>query len=67
MFLDGSTFRSNSPHVSKEPLLGELQAGLAVMFYGVRLTYTQTFQTQSFKGQRSGLFNFGSLSASARF
>lgn len=67
VFLDGSTFRTHSPHVSKEPLLGELQAGLALMVYGVRVTYTQTFQTQSFKGQRSGLFNFGSLSAAARF
>ena len=67
VFLDGSTFRSHSPHVSKEPLLGEFEAGLAIMLYGVRVTYTQVFQTQSFRGQRSGLFNFGSLSASARF
>ena len=66
-FLDGSAFRSNSPHVTKRPFLGEFQAGLAVMLYGVRLAYTQTWQTQSFKGQRSGLFNFGSFAASVRF
>ena len=67
VFLDGSTFRNNSPHVSKRPFLGELEGGLAVMLYGVRLTYTQTFQTPSFSRQRSGLFNFGSLAASVRF
>ncbi len=67
VFLDGSTFRSNSPHVSKRPYLGEIQAGLAVMAYGVRLTYTHVFQTPSFDRQRSGLFNFGSLAASVRF
>ncbi len=66
-FLDGSTFNGNARHVQKKPLLGEMEAGAAVMFYGVRLTYTQTFQTTSFKGQRSGLFNFGSLAGSVRF
>ncbi len=67
IFLDGSTWRTNTPHVSKRPYLGELQAGLAVMAYGVRITYTQVFQTPSFDRQRSGLFNFGSLAVSARF
>ena len=67
VFLDGSTFRNNSLHVTKKPLLGEMEAGLAVMLYGVRLTYTQTWQTQSFNGQKAGLFNFGSFAASVRF
>ncbi len=67
VFLDGSTFRGRSLSVDKRPYLGELQLGLAAMFYGVRLTYTQTWQTESFKGQKSGLFNFGSLALSARF
>ena len=66
-FLDGSAFRSNSPHVTKKPFLGEFEAGLAVMLYGVRLSYTQTWQTQSFNGQKAGLFNFGSFAASVRF
>jgi len=66
-FLDGSAFRSNSPHVSKKVLLGEFQGGLAMMFRGVRLAYTQTWQTTSFTGQKSGLFSFGSLAASVRF
>jgi len=67
VFLDGSTFRNHSPSVTKRPYLGEFQAGLAAMFYGVRVTYTQTWQSDSFKGQKSGLFNFGSLALSARF
>ena len=67
VFLDGSTFRSNSPHVSKLPYLGEVQAGLAVMLYGVRLSYTQVWQTQSFYGQKGGWFSFGSFAAGVRF
>ena len=66
IFLDGSTFQ-DSPHVSKKWLLGEFQAGLAVMAYGVRITYTQVWQTPSFTAQKAGLFNFGSLAASVRF
>ncbi len=67
VFLDGNTFRNHSPSVTKKPYLGELELGLAAMFYGVRLTYTQTWQSESFKGQKSGVFNFGSLALSARF
>lgn len=67
VFLDGSTFRSTSPSVTKKPLLAEFQGGLAMMLYGVRLSYTHTWQTQSFNGQKAGLFNFGSLAASVRF
>ncbi len=47
--------------------VGEFEAGAAFMWYGVRLSYTQTWQTQEFRHARSGLFNFGSLAASVRF
>jgi len=67
VFLDGNTFRNHSPSVTKKPYLGELELGLAAMFYGVRVTYTQTWQSESFKGQKSDAFNFGSLALSARF
>jgi len=66
-FLDGSTFRSNSPHVTKKPFVGEFEAGIGAILYGFRVTYTQTWQTQEFRTQRSGLFNFGSVAISARF
>ena len=67
VFLDGSTFRSGSASVNKNPLLGEFHAGVAVMLGGARVTYTHTWQTEAFEGQKSGLFNFGSLALSLRF
>ncbi len=65
-FLDGDLMR-HSAHVPHAPLIGEMEAGAAVIWHGVRIAYTQTWQTHTFKGQRGGLFNFGSLSASVRF
>jgi hypothetical protein len=65
--LDGSTFRTHSLHVSRIWDVGEMVAGAAVMWHGLRLTYTQTWQTQEFRGAKSGLFNFGSLAVSAKF
>lgn len=67
VFLDGSTFRDRSPSVSKKPFQAEFQAGVAVMAYGLRVSYTQTWRTEEFRGQRGGLFNFGSLAVSAKF
>ena len=66
LFLDGNSFRS-SPEVGHRVFVGEAELGVAVMFAGVRVTYVQVFQTPEFNRQRSGLFNFGSLSASVRF
>jgi len=65
--LDGSTFRSNTPSVHRIWDVGEVEGGLAVIWHGVRITYTQTWQTQEFRNARSGLFNFGSLAASVKF
>jgi hypothetical protein len=67
VFLDGDLLRK-SAHVEREPLLGEMEAGVAIIiWHGVRLSYTQTWQTASFKGQKGGLFNFGSLTGSFHF
>ena len=66
LFLDGSTFQ-DSPSVGHRGLVGEAELGAAVMFSGVRVTYTQVFQSPEFGHQRSGVFNFGSLAASVRF
>ena len=65
--LDGSTFRNRTPSVHRIWDVGEFEAGLAAILYGVRVSYTQTWQTQEFKGARSGLFNFGSLALSVKF
>jgi len=64
--LDGNTFQS-SPSVAHKWLVGELEAGVAVMLSGVRVSYTQVFQTEEFRGQKGGLHQFGSLAASVRF
>ncbi|MDG6093949.1 lipid A deacylase LpxR family protein [Acetobacter sp. AN02] len=65
--LQGNTMRSNSPHVDMKRTVGQIRAGLAVMFYGVRLSYAQVWETQEFTTARSGLFNYGSLMLSAKF
>jgi len=65
-FLDGSLWK-HSANVRRNWLLGSMQAGVAVIWGSARLSYTQTWQTQSFRGQRGGLFNFGSLALSVRF
>ncbi|AQT04020.1 MULTISPECIES: lipid A deacylase LpxR family protein [Acetobacter] len=65
--LEGNTMRSNSLHVNKKWDVGEIHAGLAVMFYGLRVSYSQVWQTQQFDGAKSGLFNYGSLMVSAKF
>ena len=64
--LDGINFRS-SRHVATKWVVGELEAGAALILYGVRVTYSQTWQTQEFRTAKAGLFNFGSLTASVRF
>lgn len=65
--LQGNTMRTNSLHVDKRWDVGEIHAGLAIMFYGLRVSYSQVWQTQQFKGAKSGLFNYGSLMVSAKF
>ncbi len=66
-FLDGSTFGSSNAHVSKKWYVGEFEAGVGIIWHGVRVTYTQTWQTEEFHGEKGGLFNFGSLALSTRF
>ena len=65
-FLDGNLF-SNSAHVQHLPWVGEMEAGLAVIWRGVRITYVQTWQTAEFRHQSPSKFSFGSLAASVRF
>jgi lipid A 3-O-deacylase len=64
--LEGNSFES-SRSVRKVPFVGELQGGLAILAYGVRLTYTHSLTTQEFRGQRGGLHQVGSLALSVRF
>jgi hypothetical protein len=64
--LDGNPFHSG-PRVTRQPFVAEMEGGLAVIYHGVRITYTHIAQTQSFYRQRGGLFQFGSLAISTRF
>ncbi len=65
--IDGSTFRDRSRHADRIWDVGEIEAGAAIIYRGVRLSYSQTWQTQEFVGARSGLFNFGSAALSFKF
>ncbi len=64
--LNGNSFQS-SAEVTPKPFVGEFEIGLALLFAGFRLSYTQVFQTQEFKHQHGGLHQFGSFALSAHF
>ena len=65
--LDGSTFRDRTPSVHRTWDVGEIVAGAAILWHGLRFSYTQTWQTEEFRGAKAGLFNFGSVAVSAKF
>ncbi len=65
--LEGNSFSSSGPGVTEKPLVGEFEIGLAVLYHGVRVTFSQTWQTHEFTTQQGGLFEFGSVAVSARF
>lgn len=66
IFLDGNTF-ADSRSVSKEPLVADLQFGIAMTIgKSTRLAYTQVFRTREFTGQRDA-DKFGAISLSMRF
>ena len=66
-----STFdREDAPYYTTVAMIhdvGEFEGGAALMLYGVRVSYTQVFQTHEFVNQRGGLHEFGSLAAAVRF
>jgi lipid A 3-O-deacylase len=65
--LDGNSFSNSGPHVNAKPLVAEFEAGLAVIIHGVKISYTQVWQTHEFDTQQGGMFEYGSLAVSARF
>jgi hypothetical protein len=64
--VQGSTW-SDSPGAKLQPVVDEVEAGVAVMAFGTRLTYTQVVQTQEAQHQKGGLHQLGSLALSVRF
>ncbi|MBE9604696.1 lipid A deacylase LpxR family protein [Acetobacteraceae bacterium H6797] len=66
ILLDGNTWR-DSRSVDKRPLVADFQFGAAVIWRGIRFSYTQVIRTEEFYGQRGGMQEFGSFSVSLRF
>jgi len=64
--LQNSPFRGG-PHVSTVWDVGEMQAGLGILAYGMRFTLTYAAQTQEFQGQHGGLHQFASAALSVKF
>ncbi len=65
--LNGDPF-VNTRHVTPAPLVGELQAGLALMFSNrVRVSFTQVWQTHEYYGQYGHMFQFSSAAVSVKF
>jgi hypothetical protein len=64
--LDGNTFGA-SPRVARTWLVGDFEAGAAIMFANWRLSYTQSFETKTFSGQQGGLHQMGALALTGRF
>ncbi|UYH51760.1 lipid A deacylase LpxR family protein [Candidatus Kirkpatrickella diaphorinae] len=65
--LQGNTFYRYGPHTSKKWDQGTIHAGVAVMWRGLRLSYSQNWQTAQFRQSRAGLFNYGSVKLSFKF
>jgi hypothetical protein len=64
--LDGLPFET-SRHVPLVPFVGEAQFGFSVMAWGARFTAMQVLQSNEFRGQHNGLFQFSSASISVKF
>lgn len=65
MFLDGNLL-ADGRRVDSKFWVGDLQAGVAVVWQGVRLAYTQVIRSAEFEGQDDP-DRFGALSVSFRF
>lgn len=65
IFLDGNT-DGFSQSVSRRPFVGEVQAGLAILWRGMRLSYTQVLRTPEFF-ERDRITQFGSINLTFRY
>ena len=65
IFLDGNTVAS-SHSVSKRTFVGDFQAGVALIFHGVRVAFTHVMVSREFDGQRQN-DRYGALNLSVRF
>jgi hypothetical protein len=65
IFLDGNTWRG-SRSVDKKILVGDVQLGAALVFNGIRLTYTNVIRSKEFKTQAK-YDSYGAVNISVRF
>lgn len=65
IFLDGNTFR-DSASVDKKPFVGDLNAGVALTWDDIRLSYSMTYRTSEFDGQDEETL-FGGVSIGYRY
>ena len=65
IFLDGNT-DGQSLSVGHLPFVGEAQAGFAILYGGVRFTYTQVLRTPEFS-QQNRFTQFGSVNITFRY
>jgi len=65
MFLDGN-LDGNSMHVTHRPLVGEGTLGLALLFNGVRVSFTQVLRTPEFF-ERDRFDQYASINVSFRY
>lgn len=63
--LDGNTWE-DGPRVDRKPLVGDFQAGAAVLWRGMRIAYTHVVRTKEFDGQRNAQV-YGSVSLNVPF
>ena len=64
--IDGNTFQPG-PSAKRQPFIGEFQLGFAIIWHGVRLSYTQMMQSAEIRHQKGGLHQFGSGALSVKF
>ncbi len=64
--LDGLPF-ATSRHVSRTPFVGSFHGGITLLTGGFRLTAMQVIQSNDFRTQRNGTFQFSSLSLAVKF
>lgn len=65
IFLDGNTF-TDSPSVDKENFVADANAGLALTYDQIRISYTAVYRTKEFEDQDDNTI-FGAMSIGYRF
>lgn len=63
IFLDGSTFRDDGPSVDRRPFVSDLEAGFALYYRDVRMSFSVVRRSETFRTQ-DGVHEFGAVTLS---